>query len=193
MVGYVGASMDDVAAAAGVTKPTVYAHFGSKDALFTQLLHERLGYLDELPLAPVTGAADIEPALIDYGRRRVDALLADTSLGLLRAASAEGIRRPEWAATVMSSLGTSEFEGWLEAAVSAGLLAIESPDEAAELFWAQLEGALFFPVVVGMTPVPTPDERQRVIGASVRLFLRAYAADGPSWRPGRTGRTEERR
>lgn len=34
--GYAGASMDDVAAAAGVSKPMVYAYFGSKEQLFAR-------------------------------------------------------------------------------------------------------------------------------------------------------------
>lgn len=173
--GYVGSSMDDIAAAAGVTKPTVYAHFGSKDGLFTALLQDCLAYLDELAPAPVATGAEIESALVDYASRRIDAMLDDTSLGLLRAASAEGIRRPDWAAALMDSLGTSEFEGWLEGLVAADLLAIDAPHEAAELFWAQLEGALFFPAVIGMTPVPTPEQRARVIAASVHLFLSAHA------------------
>src|SRR5690348_14244025 len=36
--GYDGASMSDIAEAAGVTKPVLYDHFASKDALFETLL-----------------------------------------------------------------------------------------------------------------------------------------------------------
>lgn len=36
--GYDGASMSDIAAAAGITKPVLYDHFASKDALFETLL-----------------------------------------------------------------------------------------------------------------------------------------------------------
>ena len=41
--GYDGTRLDDVAAAAGVTKPIVYRHFGSKDDLYLALLdaHEQ--------------------------------------------------------------------------------------------------------------------------------------------------------
>ena len=38
--GYHGASMNDVAEAAGVTKPVLYQHFDSKRALFRALLEE---------------------------------------------------------------------------------------------------------------------------------------------------------
>src|SRR5215218_9419976 len=55
--------MDDVAAAAGVTKPVLYQHFPSKRALFTELLDD-LG--DQLihELTSATGAAST-------GRERV--------------------------------------------------------------------------------------------------------------------------
>jgi len=56
--------MDDIAAAAGVTKPVLYQHFPSKRALFVDLLGD-LGrrLLDELDAA--TGA-------VDSGRARVE-------------------------------------------------------------------------------------------------------------------------
>ena len=38
--GFHGTSMDDVAAAAGVTKPVLYQHFGSKRALYIELLED---------------------------------------------------------------------------------------------------------------------------------------------------------
>src|SRR6202049_1102795 len=62
--GFHATSMDDVAAAAGVTKPVLYQHFPSKRALFLELLDE-LGrtLLDEL--AGATAAAHT-------GRERVE-------------------------------------------------------------------------------------------------------------------------
>lgn len=38
--GYAGASMSDVAARAGISKPLVYQYFGSKDGLFLACLHQ---------------------------------------------------------------------------------------------------------------------------------------------------------
>ena len=40
--GYSGARMDDVAAQAGLTKPTLYQYFGGKDALFAAMMSARL-------------------------------------------------------------------------------------------------------------------------------------------------------
>ena len=39
--GYGAASMDSIAAEAGVSKQTVYSHFGSKDALFEAMVRQK--------------------------------------------------------------------------------------------------------------------------------------------------------
>lgn len=61
--GYHATSMDDVAEAAGVTKPVLYQHFPSKRALYRELLED----VGRRLLADITSAAT--PA--DTGRERV--------------------------------------------------------------------------------------------------------------------------
>jgi AcrR family transcriptional regulator len=43
--GYVGASMNEIAQRAGISKPLVYQYFGSKDALYLACLHDVAGRL----------------------------------------------------------------------------------------------------------------------------------------------------
>jgi AcrR family transcriptional regulator len=43
--GFHASAMDDIAGAAGVTKPVLYQHFASKRALFTEVLHDVGGQL----------------------------------------------------------------------------------------------------------------------------------------------------
>ena len=85
--GYAQTSMDEIAAAAGVAKPTVYAHAGSKSDLFTTLLRSTLDELDEAHLVEVARPDEVGPALTDYALGRIDRLLDDVTLGLLRAAA----------------------------------------------------------------------------------------------------------
>ena len=64
--GYAGASMDAVAAAAGVTKPVVYACFpGGKTELFGALLQREEERINEMlaTAAPTTATADPESAV----------------------------------------------------------------------------------------------------------------------------------
>jgi AcrR family transcriptional regulator len=65
--GYAGTRLDDVAAAAGVTKPMVYRHFDSKKALYTALLEKHEA---DLPaFLEGTGEPDVRAILehwLDY-------------------------------------------------------------------------------------------------------------------------------
>ncbi len=55
--GFHGTSMDDVAMAAGVTKPVLYQHFGSKRALYLELLDDVGGQLMDV-IAKAAAEAD---------------------------------------------------------------------------------------------------------------------------------------
>jgi AcrR family transcriptional regulator len=63
--GFHATAMDDVASAAGVTKPVLYQHFPSKRALFVELLDD-VGRQLQIALAEATSAAT-------SGRERVEA------------------------------------------------------------------------------------------------------------------------
>jgi AcrR family transcriptional regulator len=70
--GFHGASMNDVADAAGVTKPVLYQHFDSKRKLFVELLEDvgsQLGMLVAEATASVPGARDkVERGFAAYFR-----------------------------------------------------------------------------------------------------------------------------
>lgn len=91
--GFGSATMDDVAAAAGVGKQTIYRHFGSKEALFLGLVEGmcRAGgrTLDVSPDVPV------EEALRQFGWMLAQDLTATDSLRLYRAIVAEAERLPQ--------------------------------------------------------------------------------------------------
>lgn len=61
--GVVATSMDDVAEAAGVTKPVVYDHFGSKDGLLCALIARAGDQLYERTTAAVVGVTDPHESL----------------------------------------------------------------------------------------------------------------------------------
>lgn len=66
--GFHGTSMDDVAAAAGVTKPVLYQHFGSKRALYIELLNDVGGQLMDV-IAKAAAEADGPHRQVEAGFR----------------------------------------------------------------------------------------------------------------------------
>ncbi|UDY23530.1 TetR/AcrR family transcriptional regulator [Nocardioides sp. Kera G14] len=62
--GYAATSVADVAARAGISKPLVYAYFGSKEGLLTASLHHSGAILvDEIERIAVSGVVGLERAL----------------------------------------------------------------------------------------------------------------------------------
>ncbi len=172
--GYTHVSMDEVAAAAGVTKPTVYAHFGSKEALFETLIGNVISpsNLGELP--PAQTVEEVAEAMFEWSRNRLDWLLSDDPVGLMRAASAEGLRRPDWAQNLLAGFDFGAMERWLAELNDSGVLEVESPSTAAALLTALTKGTLFYPVMVAGQPITPRQERELLIREAVRVFLKAY-------------------
>jgi TetR/AcrR family transcriptional repressor of mexJK operon len=81
--GYAGTTMEEIAAAAGLTKRTVYNNYGGKEALFTQIVADVIAYAEEFArglheafTVSIT-AANLRTELDDLGRR--------LALGIVRA------------------------------------------------------------------------------------------------------------
>src|SRR2546430_6029030 len=72
--GYLGTSMDEVAALAGVSKQTVYTHFSDKEALFAALVDRSTAhaeaFLETLAVGPEEGG-DVAGGLPAPGRRYI--------------------------------------------------------------------------------------------------------------------------
>jgi AcrR family transcriptional regulator len=61
--GYHGVSMDQIAAASGITKPMLYEYFGSKEGLFLACMERARGRLFDAIAGAVRGADSAESAL----------------------------------------------------------------------------------------------------------------------------------
>lgn len=81
--GYNGVQVKEVAAEAGVSKPTLYYHFGSKEGLFRQLCLVALASMaariqamvEPFLAAPIQGAPAVEAACLSLSRSYLDLLL----------------------------------------------------------------------------------------------------------------------
>jgi TetR/AcrR family transcriptional regulator, mexJK operon transcriptional repressor len=140
--GFAGTSMDAVAAAAGVSKPTLYRYYQSKEALFAEVLRDlsvRRVWQDSPPVTaatPITTRAQLHAALLAIARSVVPRLLDPTYLGLLRVLIAEIPRFPHLADLYREAVlqeGPRVLSAVLGRARAAGLVAIPRPEVAARL------------------------------------------------------------
>ena len=139
--GFVGTSMDQVAATAAVSKQTVYKHFSDKEALFrevvTDVVRARDGGITAEFLS--TGEGSIEERLRSFARNFLQGVMQPNVLKLRRLVIGEVGRFPELGQSFYD-LGPKRAVGQLalalrEAAAGRGM-SLEDPELAAEhLLW----------------------------------------------------------
>lgn len=97
--------MDLVAAEAGVSKQTVYNHFGSKEELFRAIVEHVSGGLLEVLAGRDSARADPAAILEAIVRRFLNLLLTPSYLALHRMLVAEAPRFPDLAREISTSAG----------------------------------------------------------------------------------------
>jgi TetR/AcrR family transcriptional repressor of mexJK operon len=181
--GYQGTSMDEVAAAAGVSKQTVYKHFADKEQLFNQIVlgvtatAERfVRVVDET----LEGTEDLENDLRQLARRYLAAVLQPEVLQLRRLVIGEAARFPDLARRyylqapdrVIAALASS-----LQRLADRGLLRVDDPQLAAGHFAFLILSIPLDRAMFSADPdLPTPDDIERFADSGVRVFLSAYGA-----------------
>jgi TetR/AcrR family transcriptional regulator, mexJK operon transcriptional repressor len=180
--GYAGASMDDVARLAGVSKQTVYAHFSDKERLFHALIQSDIASSEgsRHPLVEAMAATDDLPRdLRVFARAHLADVMQPHLLRLRRMLMAEAERFPELArAWYDAGPGTScaVFAGWFAALDRRGLLRAPDPVLAAEHFnWLVLSVPLNRAMSLPLDRPPfTTAELDHYADEGARVFLAAY-------------------
>jgi TetR/AcrR family transcriptional regulator, regulator of autoinduction and epiphytic fitness len=177
IAGYEATSMDRIAAAAGVSKRTVYNHFPSKDELFALMLDhlwERstaqvgVEYRADLPL---------ERQLRQLLMQKLELLGDPSFIDLARVAMAEIIHSPQRAQGIVCRMGEKESgeTAWIRAAIADGRLVEVDADFASHQLQGLVKGFAFWPQVTLGQPPLAEAERERVADSAVAMFLGCYA------------------
>lgn len=172
---YAYASMDSIAQEAGVSKQTLYNHFGCKERLFRELVIESVTRLGEA-LRPelFEGEAPPEAVLKKVGRKILDIMLSPESMELHRLMQSESRRDPE-ISHQFYQLGADRIAGmiaaYLEAESKKRVLRVPNNRIAAEQFVTMLMGHLRLRHLLGMGSPDNVRERRRYVNSAVALFL----------------------
>lgn len=132
--GYHAASMDAIAQRANVSKITVYAHFSSKQALFSAIIAELAGRLTGAIERMALAGRPPAQALRQLARAYLDLALAPRSLALHRLVVAEAARHPQLGRLIFRhgpAAIVATLADYLKAQPS---LRIGNPDLAAQQF-----------------------------------------------------------
>jgi TetR/AcrR family transcriptional repressor of mexJK operon len=179
--GYAGTGIDDIAAAARISKQTLYKHFAGKEELFLSIIHDTVGQvLDALFHRIDTrldSTADLDEELLALASRYIRLIMRPELLALRRLVIGEAGRFPQ-IGDVWWREGPARFTGelapQLKRLADQGILTIDDPDLAAAQFnWLvlsiPLNAAMFCPSREFST-----EELDDHAAAGVRTFLAAY-------------------
>lgn len=174
--GYGAASMDSVAEEAGISKATVYAHFGNKQGLFAAMMQrECRRCMDRMAIPDDVHQLELKPALLRIATSFVAVGLDPEVLEILRTAIAESPRFPELGEIFYTSGPRTTLDGviaYLDRVCSEGLLRINDTETAAMQFLGMLRGDLQMRALFGL-PV-SQHEVTQAAHAAVTTFLDSY-------------------
>ena len=177
--GFDGASMNEVARAAGVSKGTLYVYFASKEELFAALLRDEKREQAEQLCRFDDDGPDVRATLDAFGARFLDLLLRPDSLAHLRTVMAVAPKFPEIGRAYHEAgpeTGRRRLAAYLDRQVEAGRLAVPDTLAAAGQFFDLCKAGLFLKVLLCVGPRPTDAEIETQVRGAVGLFLKAYAA-----------------
>lgn len=179
--GFEGASVDDIAAEAGVSKATLYAYFPDKRILFIEVAkRESRRQADEAEVL-VTLTAPPECVLPEAARRIIAFTLSELGQASFRLCVAESDRFPELGREFYASgpaLVRDRLATYLNGAVARGELVIDDIYLAADQFAALCKAGIFLAATFGVQRHFTETERERVARGAVEMFLARYGAKG---------------
>jgi len=178
--GYGAVSMDAIAAKAGVSKRTVYAHFPGKDVLFAAVMTLHCGKVsggDAWDLDP-----EVEPRqmLTDRGRRFLRLITSREAVALFRIVTAEAERFPELGRAFFETgpkCWTGAFEAYLRAQDEKGRLRIPNPEIAAKFLFSLLKDPLHMRRMLGVQKQVSDAEIASHVDNVVDVFLEQYRRD----------------
>lgn len=183
--GYAGASVNEIVRLAGGSLATLYNEFGSKQALFAEIMRQRAHIMYGWNDAPCLDNKAPREALRALAKRLLDRVLEAESLALYRIAISEGPRFPELRKAVLED-SFPLFLTSLGDALTA--LRIATPEDGAMLaeeFLSLVHGQLVFRAACGGGERITARVRAAHVERVVDEFLALHPPRGPrrrEWR-----------
>jgi len=178
--GFDVASMSEIAAAAGVSKGTLYVYFADKEHLFVALIErereaQKVGIFEAL-----NEDTNLAHALAQFGEGLVRLLAGDFAVSAHRIVIGVAERMPDLGREFYErgpQQGAHRLAAFLAAKVEQGLLAIDDPYLAAVQFLDLSQSSLLRPRLFNAKREPPSEaEIRRVVASAVDMFLARYGA-----------------
>lgn len=174
--GYAGTSMDAIARSAGVSKLTLYSHFGHKDDLFQQCVVSKCEEHAPDTLYDPASNLPLRQRLLSIGAAFVDLLFSEEAVKFFRMMAGEA-RQTGKLGRLFHAAGPQrtldQFDELLAAAVRNGELKVRDRQRAGNHFFSMLRGDHHMRVIMGEQRPPDSELRKHTADV-VDVFLSAY-------------------
>jgi len=177
-LGFDGASMGEIARAAGVSKGTLYVYFADKNRLFEAIVEQEM--LDQQKIAfNFDPERDVPTTLREFGQAYIELLCRPGGGSAIRTVMAIAERMPEVGRRYYEQVlqkTINRFAAYLDVHVQAGKLAIPDCQLAASQFMQMCQASLFLRFIFQASPPPSAERIAEVVESATRMFLAAYQA-----------------
>jgi AcrR family transcriptional regulator len=177
--GFEGASVDEIAREAGVSKATLYSYFPDKRLLFMEVAKMECGRQAETACERISTFGPPEEVLYEAASRMTRFFISPLGRQVFRMCVAESDRFPELGREFYASgpmLVQNMLVEYLTEAVRRGQLVIDDIDLAADQFPELGKAGVHIPLVLGLKTEFTDAEIDRVIRGAVDTFMARYGA-----------------
>lgn len=175
--GFEGASVDDIAKAAGVSKATLYSYFPDKRYLFMQVAKTECARQADHAIETIDMDAPVRKVLNDIAVEMLDFITSQFGKRIFRICVGESDRFPELGREFYESgpmMIRNRLVEFFQQAVGKGELAIGDFELAADQFHELCKADLFPRMVFNMADEFTTAEKERIIDGAVEMFMARY-------------------
>lgn len=175
--GFEGASVDDIARVANVSKATLYSYFPDKRLLFMEVASTECQRQARDALDSIDMSAAPEEVLQQTGRHFLGFITSQFGQQIFRICVAESDRFPELGQQFYNSgpaVMRAEMAAYFEQAEARGELRIEDRILAADQFGELCKADVWPRLIFGMTKSVSAEEIERVVNGAVKTFMARY-------------------
>ncbi len=175
--GFDGASVDDIAREAGVSKATLYSYFPDKRLLFMAVAQLECRRQADEAEAVIDTSAPVVQVLTEAATRITGFVLSDFGQRVFRICVAESDRFPGLGQEFYQSgplLIRERLSEHLRCSIARGELAIDDVTLAADQFIQLCKADLHERMIFGMADSCTTADRTRIIDSAVAMFMARY-------------------
>ena len=177
--GFDGASMNDVARVAGVSKGTLYVYFDNKEDLFEAMIRQERRTQAERVCVFDADDHDVRAVLTRFATGLMDLHMRQDTVAHLRIVLAISGKFPRFGQAFYEAgpgYGIALLAKYLAKQVDAGVLAMDDPEMAAAQFLELAHAGLLKPLIFQVASHLPAEKIARHIASSVDMFLAYYAA-----------------